>query len=215
MLPLSQQASGEKAGVSNYEAYYSGNLPHIPKLTSSSHVHPFGIKNPKNHCFINVILQFIYSVSRSTQQKIHINNCVEGKISECIFDTAHKTPSAQEVETLKLQLSTYNSFFTGEIQEDACECLMLLIEILDKGFGPCPTNDNINSKGSFSELLFSFVLKNIPYVTYAQWNPQPLKLLVCYMSLRLILPPCRNYWCRSINKKYIRPVLVVEGTLGT
>ena len=59
MLPLSQQASGEKAGVSNYEAYYSGNLPHIPKLTSSSHVHPFGIKNPKNHCFINVILQII------------------------------------------------------------------------------------------------------------------------------------------------------------
>ena len=69
MLPLSQQASGEKAGVSNYEAYYSGNLPHIPKLTSSSHVHPFGIKNPKNHCFINVILQIIYSVLRSTQQK--------------------------------------------------------------------------------------------------------------------------------------------------
>ena len=95
MLPLSQQASGEKAGVSNHEAYHSGNLPHIPKLTSSSHVHPFGIKNPKNHCFINVILQFVYSVLRSTQQKIHINNWVEGKISECLFDTAHKTPSAQ------------------------------------------------------------------------------------------------------------------------
>ena len=72
MLPLSQQASGEKVGASNHEAYHSGNLPHIPKLTSSSHVHPFGIKNPKNHCFINVILQFIYSVLRSTQQKIHI-----------------------------------------------------------------------------------------------------------------------------------------------
>ena len=57
-----------------------------------------------------------------------------------------------------MQLSTYNSFFTGEIQEDACECLLLLIEIMDKGFGPCPTNDNINSKGSFSELLFPFVL---------------------------------------------------------
>ena len=69
MLPLSQQASGEKAGVSNYEAYYSGNLPHIPKLTSSSDVHPFGINNPKNHCFINVILQIIYSVLRSTQTK--------------------------------------------------------------------------------------------------------------------------------------------------
>ena len=62
------------------------------------------------------------------------------------------------METLKLQLSTNNSFFTGEIQEDACECLMLLIEIMDKGFRPCPTNYNMNSKGSFSELLFSFVL---------------------------------------------------------
>ena len=158
MLPLSQLASREKAGVSNYEVY-SGNLPYIPKLTSSSHVHPFGIKNLKNHCFINAILQIIYSVLRSTQHKIHINNCVEGKISECLFDTAHKTPSAQEVETLNLQLSTYNSFFTGEIQEDACESLMLLIEIMDKGFGPCPTNDNINSKGSFSEFLFSYVLE--------------------------------------------------------
>ena len=69
MLPLSQQASGEKVGVSNYEAYYSGNLPHIPKLTSSSHVHPFGIKNPKNHCFINVILQIIYSVSDPLNKK--------------------------------------------------------------------------------------------------------------------------------------------------
>ena len=58
VLPLSQQANGEKVGASNYEAYYSGNLPHIPKLTLSSHFHPFGIKNPKNHCFINVILQF-------------------------------------------------------------------------------------------------------------------------------------------------------------
>ena len=44
-------------------------------------------------------------------------------------------------------------------KEDACEYLMLLIEIMDKGFGLCPTNDNISSKGSFAELLFSFVLE--------------------------------------------------------
>ena len=36
---------------------------------------------------------------------------------------------------------------------------MLLIKIMDKGFGLCPTNDIISSKGSFSELLFSFVLE--------------------------------------------------------
>ena len=60
----------------------------------------------------------------------------------------------EEVETLKLQLSTHNSFFTGEIQEDACECLMLLIEIMDEGFGLCPTNDNMNSKGRFRNSYF-------------------------------------------------------------
>ena len=36
---------------------------------------------------------------------------------------------------------------------------MLLIEIMDKGFGLCPTNYNTFSKGSFSELLFSFVFE--------------------------------------------------------
>ena len=75
MLPLSQQASGERVGVSNYEAYFSDNVPHTTKLTSSSHIHPFGIENPKNHCFVNAILQIINSVLRSTHQQIYINNC--------------------------------------------------------------------------------------------------------------------------------------------
>ena len=58
-LPLSQQACRENVGVSNYEAFNSGNLPYIPKLTSSSHIHPFRIKNPKNRCFVNVVLLII------------------------------------------------------------------------------------------------------------------------------------------------------------
>ena len=36
---------------------------------------------------------------------------------------------------------------------------MLLIEIMDKGCGLCPTNDNISSKGSFPEFLYLFVLE--------------------------------------------------------
>ena len=63
-----------------------------------------------------------------------------------------------------MQLSTFNSFLTGETQEDAFVCLMLLIEIMDKGFGLCPTNDNSSSKGSFSDLLFSSVLVKIHYM---------------------------------------------------
>ena len=83
---------------------------------------------------------------------MYMNNCVEGKVSECLFDTAHKTPSAQEVETLKLQLSTYNSFLTGEIQEYVCECLLLLIEIMGKLFGLCPITYLV--KGRFLNSCF-------------------------------------------------------------
>ena len=76
---------------------------------------------------------------------MYFNSCVEGSTSEGLFDTAHETTSAQTVGTIKLQLSTYNSFLTGETQGDACECLMLVMEILGKGFGLCPTNHNISS----------------------------------------------------------------------
>ena len=48
---------------------------------------------------------------------MYFNNGVEGKIAECLFDTAHKTHSAQEVETLKLQLSTYNVSSKGLFSE--------------------------------------------------------------------------------------------------
>ena len=179
----SQQACGEKVGVSNYEAYNSDNLPHIPKLTSSSHVHK-SIRKPKNHCFVNVILQIIYSVLRTTHQKMYFNHCVEGTISECLFDTAHKT--------LKLELSTYNSFFTGETQEDACEWTKGL------GYALLMTIHLVGCR--FLNSYFHSFWKNTLYMTYIQWNRRLLKPPVCYMSPQLIVPPCRNYWCRSSGK---------------
>ena len=42
-FPKSRTRTQEKMGVSNYEAYNSGNLSPIPKLTTYSHVHPFGL----------------------------------------------------------------------------------------------------------------------------------------------------------------------------
>ena len=128
----------ERKGVSNHEAYHSGNLSHIPKLTSSSHVHPFGIKNTKNHCFINVILQLIYSVLRSTQQKIHINNCVEGKILERLFDTARVAtlwPGQNSLPFPNLFLTHAPIFPTNEMHsaifsiQSMIECSMTCIHV--------------------------------------------------------------------------------------
>ena len=83
-----------------------------------------GIK--KNCFFFNVILRIIECFENHSP-KMYFNSCVEGSISEGLFDTAHETTSAQAVGTIKLQLPTYNSFLTGETQGGACECLMLVI----------------------------------------------------------------------------------------
>ena len=83
-LPHSQHGCGHKVGVSNYEVYNSGNLPHIPQLTTSSHVHPFGIRNLKNRCFFNVILHFFYSVLRTTRRK-----CTSIIVSKVKFQNAY------------------------------------------------------------------------------------------------------------------------------
>ena len=117
--------------ISSHDDFHSS----IPKLTISSHVHPLGIRNLKNHCYVNVILQIIYSVLRTPHQKCISIIVSKGKISEYLFDTAHKTPSAQEVE-------------------------MPHVANRDRGQRVwVTTHDNLSSKGSFSELLFSFVLE--------------------------------------------------------
>ena len=91
------------------------------------------------------------------------NGCQVGVFWDEIVQNGHVDHLKNVHKLLRLKafkLSSLNKiFFIGEIQEDACECLMLLIEIMDKGFWLCPTNASINNKGSFSELLFSFVLK--------------------------------------------------------
>ena len=51
-------------------------------------------------------------------------------------------------------------FYCGEQQEDASECLMMLIELINKGSVPyCGSNDNNSTGVSLSEILFSFILE--------------------------------------------------------
>ena len=54
----------------------------------------------------------------------------------------------------------FNKFYSGEQQEDASECLMMLIELINKGSVPyCGSNDNNPTGVSVSEILFSFMLE--------------------------------------------------------
>ena len=59
----------------------------------------------------------------------------------------------------KFRLVQYDKFYGGQTQEDASECLTMLIELINKGSVPyCASNDNNSTGVSLSEILFSFML---------------------------------------------------------
>ena len=63
------------------------------------------------------------------------------------------------MDALKFRLVQCDKFYGGEKQEDASECLMMLIELINKGSIPyCGSNDN-STGVSLSEILFSFLLE--------------------------------------------------------
>ena len=92
-------------------------------------MHPFGIKNHKNHCYLNLVLQYLYSILRTPDHNWKFESNIEGQISQCLFDIAYNTSCSHGVDELKLKLSEYNAFYNDEVQQDSFECLLFLMNI--------------------------------------------------------------------------------------
>ena len=61
---------------------------------------------------------------------------------------------------MKFRLVQYDKFYGGEKQEDASECLTMLIELINKDSVPYyGSNHNYSTGVSLSEILFSFMLE--------------------------------------------------------
>ena len=124
------------------------------------HMHPLGIINPKNHCYMNSVIQLLFSILRTISQNFLFNSITEGSISKFLFKIACSASSSTDVDALKFRLVQYDKFYSGEQQEDASECLMMIIQFINKGSVPyCGSNDNNSTKVSLSEILFSFMLE--------------------------------------------------------
>ena len=41
-----------------------------------------------------------------------------------------------DVDALKFRLAKYDTFYNGQIQQDASECLLMLIKVINKGSVP-------------------------------------------------------------------------------
>ena len=88
------------------------------------------------------------------------NSSTEGTLSKYMLETAYNAYSSTDVDVLKFQLVQYNQFYDGKNQQDSSECLLMLIEIINKGSVPYYGSHVSNSTGvSLSEFLFSFMLE--------------------------------------------------------
>ena len=115
----------------------------------NKHIRPFVIINPKNHCYMDYVIQLLFSMLRTISQNLQFNSSTEGSISKFLFKIACSACSSTDVDALKFRLVQYDKFYSGKQQEDASECLMMLIEFINKGSVPyCGSNDN-NSTGFF------------------------------------------------------------------
>ena len=76
-----------------------------------------------------------------------------------MLQTAHNACNSKDVDALKFQLVRHDIFYNGQIQEDSTECLLMLINIIDKGSMPDSSSTTSPTGASLSDILFSFVLE--------------------------------------------------------
>ena len=106
------------------------------------------------------MIQLLISIIRTISQNFQFNSSMEGSISKFLFEIACSAFSFTDVDALKFRLVQYDKFCSGEQQQDASECLMMLVELISKGSVPyCGSNDNNLTGVSLSEILFSFMLE--------------------------------------------------------
>ena len=126
---------------------------------------------------------------RTVSQNFQFNSSTKGSTSNFLFEIARSASSSTDVDALKFRLVQYDKFYCGELQEDASECLMMLIELINKDSVPyCGSNDNNSTGVSLSDILFSFMLgKYIVCDACGLWTPSFESSSVLY-----IIPTCTS-----------------------
>ena len=158
-IPLSGLLGNVNSNYTHVSRDADASCQLVAHFILSKHIHPFGINNPINHCYMHSVIQLLFSILRTISKHFQFNSSTEGSISKFLFEIACSASSSTDVDVLKFRLVQYDEFYSGEQQEAASECLMMLLELINKGSVPyCGSNDN-STGVSLSEFLFSFMLE--------------------------------------------------------
>ena len=69
----------------------------------------------------------------STLHNCQYSSNTEGVIAKTLCSAAMSTSASGEFGKLKSPLAQYSSFYSGFTQEDASECLFMLLDIINQG----------------------------------------------------------------------------------
>ena len=191
-IPPSGLLGDENSNYTHVSRNAEASCHLVAPFILNKHTHPFGIINPQNHCYMNSVIQSLFSIHRTISQNCQFNSSTEGSISKFLFEIACNASSSTDVDALKFR--QYDKFYSGEQQEDASECLMMLIELINKGSVPyCGSNDNNSTGVSLSEIVFSFMLEKYIVCNACRLRSPHLSLVACYILHILIPLPCRSW----------------------
>ena len=130
---------------------------------------PQPLLNPRNHCYINSVLQVLHRVLTHYTEGVNINNNTEGCLVQCLIDHVYSNTSCG-LEPFKSKLMKYNNFFNGNSQQDAYECFVHLLDILHHGTKEHLVDDpslmdDEQFVQSLPKRLFSFLTKQTSQCT--------------------------------------------------
>ena len=134
-------------------------LPVVSTFIINQHTEPFDIINSKYQCYLNSVIQLLFTILRTIGHTFLFNFSMEGSLSTCLIDTAHSVSSSKDVDAFKFRLAKSDTFYNGQIHQDSSECLTMLIEVINKG--PMPyfgSNDN-STCVSLCGILFLFFVE--------------------------------------------------------
>ena len=127
-----------------------------PPFIINKHFHSFGTCNPKYQCYLTSVIQLLLPILRTISHNLQFNSSMEGSLTKCLFETAHSASNSTDVDALQFRLLQYDTFNDGQIQQHSSECLMMLIEVFNKGSVPCCGSYEANFTGvSLSDIFFS------------------------------------------------------------
>ena len=124
----------------------------------------------------------LVAVIRSILHNCQYSSSTEGAIAKTLCSAAVATSASGEVGKLKSLPAQYSSFYSGFTQEDASECLFMLLDIINQGTIGVPLVVNSHTSTlcgvSLTDSLLLFVLKNITYVTHVNYIHLHLNIVI-------------------------------------